>query len=412
MLRQDGNDGEPVSTEKRQPRQFFGALESLRGVAALSVALYHVSWLSPFHGLGIVRNGYLMVDFFFVLSGFVVAHSYGKKIAAPRDLARFMWLRVGRLYPLHLAITLVFLGVQSLELVNEWIVGDPGELPFLSHFSPTLAVSNLLLLHGLVHPGGILNGPSWSISTEIFAYLTFAVTLLLCRTEARLGVASIAIVAASIAILGSVGRLASLNITTDYSFFRCTAGFSTGVVTYLVFTRTRETAVRLAAVVPPAAAVGATLLALVVFLSLKSLGRSDFWMIPAVAFAIWLVASAPTNRACDALQTPFLSWLGKVSYSIYMVHFGIVWIFAEALEALGTPARAVPGRDAVLDPGTWVGALCVVLFVAAVLGVSQLTFHWIEEPFRRRSRELAARWSARESKGSPGPKPLEVETTR
>jgi peptidoglycan/LPS O-acetylase OafA/YrhL len=259
-----------------------------------------------------------------------------------------------------------------------------------------VAVTNILAIHGLIDPGGILNGPSWSISTEIFAYLVFATTQFLCRSEAKLGLASLAIVIGSLGILGSVGRLQSLDLIADYSFFRCTTGFFVGVITRLVLQRTRRASAKLSAMAPPGALVGASLLAMIGFLSLKSRGQSDFWMIPGVAILIWLVASSPKNRVNEALEASWLSWLGKVSYSIYMVHWGVALIFSAALKALGTPTRHLAdlGRD-ILDPGPAPGLLCLVLFVGTVLALSHVTFHLIEEPFRLRSRRLAERWFAR-----------------
>lgn len=64
-------------------REFFAGLESLRGVAAVCVILYHVTWLNPVYEFGLVRNASVMVDFFFVLSGFVIAHAHGRKMPRP-----------------------------------------------------------------------------------------------------------------------------------------------------------------------------------------------------------------------------------------------------------------------------------------------------------------------------------------
>ena len=66
-----------------QPAFFLG-LQSLRGVAALIVLLFHIpAWYAPFSEANTVRNGYLMVDLFFVLSGFVLMHAYGASISSP-----------------------------------------------------------------------------------------------------------------------------------------------------------------------------------------------------------------------------------------------------------------------------------------------------------------------------------------
>jgi peptidoglycan/LPS O-acetylase OafA/YrhL len=102
-----------------QGRAFLGSLESLRGVAALLVALYHVSWLNPTRYQGLVLNSYLMVDLFFVLSGFVMCHGYGHRIRNRAELGDFLVLRIGRLYPLHVAMLLVFLVREAVKV--EWL---------------------------------------------------------------------------------------------------------------------------------------------------------------------------------------------------------------------------------------------------------------------------------------------------
>src|SRR6266496_1761059 len=103
--------------------KFFAPLESLRGLAALVVVIYHAVWSNPVTGLHFFQNGALMVDFFFVLSGFVIAHSYGGKLRSFTENVRFLFLRIGRLYPLHLAFLLVFLGIEVAKFVAEKKLG-------------------------------------------------------------------------------------------------------------------------------------------------------------------------------------------------------------------------------------------------------------------------------------------------
>src|SRR5579871_4742226 len=108
-------------SETRQgdvPR-FFAPLESWRGLAALVVVVFHAVWTNPITASRFFQNGALMVDFFFVLSGFVIFHSYGRKLASTTDVIRFLWLRLGRLWPLHFAFLLVFLGFEVAKLVAE-----------------------------------------------------------------------------------------------------------------------------------------------------------------------------------------------------------------------------------------------------------------------------------------------------
>ncbi len=77
-------------------------LESIRGLAALLIVFHHIPKWNPILDTKIINNGYLMVELFFVLSGFVIFSAYANKIGDKRDLLRFQFLRFGRLYPVHL----------------------------------------------------------------------------------------------------------------------------------------------------------------------------------------------------------------------------------------------------------------------------------------------------------------------
>ena len=83
-------------------------LESIRGLAALLVVFFHIPKWNPILNIGIINNGYLMVEVFFVLSGFVIFNAYTNKINTSKDLLRFQFLRLGRLYPVHLTFLLFF----------------------------------------------------------------------------------------------------------------------------------------------------------------------------------------------------------------------------------------------------------------------------------------------------------------
>src|ERR1044071_342255 len=78
-------------------------LDSIRGIAALLVVLYHMPVWNPWlHGVPAIHNSYYMVDLFFVLSGFVMNLNYGDRLKNGGDLARFQMVRLGRLFPVHL----------------------------------------------------------------------------------------------------------------------------------------------------------------------------------------------------------------------------------------------------------------------------------------------------------------------
>src|ERR1035437_252958 len=89
------------------------SLTGVRGIAACSVMFYHLSHIRPFaqYNFRIVSKGYLCVDLFFVLSGFVMALVYSKTFqhgCTKRDYRKFLFNRMARVFPLHLAVALFF----------------------------------------------------------------------------------------------------------------------------------------------------------------------------------------------------------------------------------------------------------------------------------------------------------------
>ncbi len=95
----------------------FEALDGWRGVCACLVVLFHVHGYSPIYSWSLVRNSYLFVDFFFVLSGFVISWNYGARLDSWSGVKRFLVLRLGRVYPLHVFMLLCFIGWETARVV-------------------------------------------------------------------------------------------------------------------------------------------------------------------------------------------------------------------------------------------------------------------------------------------------------
>jgi peptidoglycan/LPS O-acetylase OafA/YrhL len=95
----------------------FRVLDGWRGVAALLVALFHLNLNSDIYRLDFVRNAYLFVDFFFVLSGFVITYNYADRLGTSKELSSFVIRRFARLWPLHVVVLLAFLAVESAKFV-------------------------------------------------------------------------------------------------------------------------------------------------------------------------------------------------------------------------------------------------------------------------------------------------------
>ncbi len=139
------------------------ALDAMRGLAALLVVLYHLRW--NWHGYDLlpVRHGFYAVDFFFVLSGFVMAATYGT-MRTPTDFVCFTIKRAGRLLPLHFAALAGFLLIESLFMLGA-SAGLPAGRPTFDGFTrlPAFlaqATMTFGLIRGSTGSGIIPAGPS------------------------------------------------------------------------------------------------------------------------------------------------------------------------------------------------------------------------------------------------------------
>lgn len=154
------------STERASSREAaatsrYVALDGLRGLAALSVVLYHAG--VGLHRRWLVPRGYLAVDFFFVLSGFVLARAYGERLADGRMTAlEFLKKRYVRLWPVACAGT-----VLGIALSWPSAAGAPG-----------IALANLAMFPNLWRTGLIaypFNPPHWSLWYELVANYVYGV---------------------------------------------------------------------------------------------------------------------------------------------------------------------------------------------------------------------------------------------
>jgi peptidoglycan/LPS O-acetylase OafA/YrhL len=358
----------------------FIALDSCRGIAACMVAMFHVRAYSYVGDIAVLQNAFLFVDLFFVLSGFVLAAAYEERLAQGFGVLRFMVLRFGRVYPLHLALLLVFV---ATHLAQSGSFGAP-------EYSLEALAGNLLLVHSLgLFSVPTWNMPSWSISTEFFAYLVFA--LAASTLGRRLSVRLLLCVAAACA-LALLSLKGHINATHDFGVLRCLYGFSFGVLAWRLQQR-RE---------GDAGGTGAEVLAgggALVFVALA--GESSFSLLAPPVFALVVVVFARERGAVSAaLRTRAFVWLGTLSYSIYMTHFFIARRMAELLSY--AREAGIPGTG-LLGVEKWAGDVLVFLYLLLVIGLSAVTYRLLEAPAREWFRR---RTLAREPRSTSGPKAL------
>jgi peptidoglycan/LPS O-acetylase OafA/YrhL len=366
----------------------FEALDSWRGLCACLVVLFHVHGYSPLYTSTLVRNSYLFVDFFFVLSGFVIAWNYAARLDSWPAVKRFLILRAGRVYPLHLFMLLCLIAYESFKFFHG--LSQPSPNPTFSGGTQPLAVlTNLFLVHGLhVHNELTWNGPSWSISTELWTYVIFA--LLSAWLGMRNWMLLVAAIAAPLLLLNLSHT--GMDTTYDYGLIRCVFGFALGVVCFRIHSRWPHAAAHR----NPALMSTVELLTVAAVVGFVSAAGTSAWsfLAPFVFSVAVLVFAVEGGVLSRLFRVPLLKWLGKLSYSIYLTHYIFVQITPSVVKRLAhqdlwTP-MPLPNGQYVLAFGR--NNLEGTLLYAGVLGVtlafSAFTYRWIETP----GREWTRRW--------------------
>jgi peptidoglycan/LPS O-acetylase OafA/YrhL len=124
----------------------YAALDGLRGIAALLVALLHTPFQSPMCDIALIRNGGLYVDFFFVLSGFVLTHAHVNK---NDTFTSFFIKRTGRLWPLHIFLLAALIGLECFKLLMDRHGIPSDQAAFTEAHSWTSILSNIFLVQAL-----------------------------------------------------------------------------------------------------------------------------------------------------------------------------------------------------------------------------------------------------------------------
>lgn len=347
-------------TEARPGVGHLDALTGIRGIAAWMVVLYHVrlslTELLPDWLIAAMAKGYLAVDLFFMLSGFVLWYNYAERLrqGGMRSAGHFLWRRVARVWPLHLFILALFV-VYAMAVAARG--GDTSAYPLAE------LPLHVFLMQCWGFTGELAwNDPAWSISTELAAYLVFPFMVWGLRWERFATVLLLGACglfgAALFALFASHG-LDSLGAEiTRLGLWRCLLQFAVGTVLCVLWRRWRE--VRLAG--PCAALASAGTLAAGI-----GIGLPETAFAPACFAAGLLALALDTSRFSRVLGRGFVLYLGEISYSTYLAHFGLFILFKLAFV------------DASLQIG-WAG---LAGFLAMVFAASAILYHGVEKPAQR-----------------------------
>ncbi|MGX5841774.1 acyltransferase family protein [Mesorhizobium sp. ArgA1] len=357
--------------QRAAPRHVYINLDAIRGVAAISVMLYH---FSPFLADGkVLPSSYLAVDLFFLLSGFVIAHAYDRKIENGMGFGTFLAIRLIRLYPLYLAGTL--LGFFYLLVKNRLI---PAEYMPISEIGTMLTTGMLFmpLVSDAYHTIFPLNPASWSLFFELIVNIAYvAVFFLLSKRVLSVLIAvSLALLVVASIVAGTLD-FGMTGKTIISGLPRVFFSFFLGVLLCRSMARYQG-----------------------------SLGfvRGGWWVEAAIALTLMVFAIAPAggarvayDLACIVFVFPALvvigavaptaarlsglyGWLGRISYPIYIIHTPMLMIIAGA------------GKAASIDPFAhhpWFG----IVMAVSVIAIADIATRIYDEPLRRFLQRLMQR---------------------
>lgn len=396
--RNDGNpsiddlERAPLPATSERSSRHFTPLDSLRGLAALTVVIHHFVISEAVKrsfvdrgpaDIAFVHNGGLVVDFFFVLSGIVIALSYAGPDKPSFSLRDFVIRRVARIYPLHIVMLLVMLGLKLIKLA---LVAYGGvSLPDAGTNNAYTFFANVFLLHALGFTENLSwNGPSWSISAEFYTYLLFGLIMVVAgklKSRAALYVFAACVSILSIFLIIEVLGMVSLEFHARFGILRCTYSFFIGVLTFGAVRHVSRFAPQLLG----GAIQWSSLLVSLVLLTLVGAYPSLSLVAP-FAFALLLgsLMAFPDLSLPRLLSPRPLVWLGERSYSIYMTHAAVLIFFEVGIGKLFGQRFQTASE---LASGT-VASVMLVAMIVVVLIVSDFTYAHIEKPGSR----LVRRW--------------------
>jgi peptidoglycan/LPS O-acetylase OafA/YrhL len=353
-------------------------LESLRGLAALTVVLFHFKIGSILNN-GFTENGYLMVDFFFILSGFVIAYNYFDKINNIPTLKNYMFKRIFRLYPLHLFILLLWLAIEVTKYylyINNSLHPFEDNIPFTKNNFQSFFM-HLFLMQNVFTDQLTWNGPSWSISVEFYTYLIFGISIIvigfLLREKTNLLYLMLCIFFVFSAVI-------LLLFATEKMFLRCIYGFFLGSAMYFLSKyKNKYFCSNLLSYILALFAILCT-----IYIPKYQLLISFFYFL-SIYSLLMLINFAPlvasTNFLLNILSYKPLVFLGSISYGVYMTHSLIIGGLFDAIKFSNLNFISKDGYITLVGFSQLEIELLMFSTLAIIISLSYLCLKYIERPF-------------------------------
>jgi peptidoglycan/LPS O-acetylase OafA/YrhL len=312
----------------------FLLLDGLRGLAAFAVILDH----TPANVLGnLVPGRYLAVDFFFVLSGFVLAHAYGSKLEGGWSVFSFMRARVIRLYPLYFAGFVIGLALSVILILRGWDATPLEQVAVMAAFGVLFLPAPPLFDFG----GGHLfpfNGPSWSLFFELVANFIYGLIARVLGWRLLSAILIVGAIAVAFTVMRhqGVGGPGWLWGHFDAALARVVFDFFAGVALFRMRGRFRFPV--LPAIIPVLAFLA------VIAAPAAAEWRAAYDVAAAIVLMPLLVAFASEAKVGHAVGRACVG-LGALSYGVYVLHVPLLNLInaAAQMAQIELPALVVVG---------------------------------------------------------------------
>ena len=337
------SSGQPTTGVAAVEERAFSTLDGLRGIAALAVAAYHLFFISHGQFLGFasrLRVSFIAVDLFFVLSGFVLAHAYERRLRQGMSVAAFMSLRIQRLGPLYLlSVVLAVAGILIADLAHP----GPDGWPTLTLIATAAAMLMLIPLPAFgfgdrsLYP---MNPVIWTLAAELIVNVAYAVVARMLTLSRLITICAVA----GVLVAAACWMYLNLGVGSYWSnawagLARAFYGFFMGVLMFRLYTARR----------PPVVS-GWICLAVLTAVLVAPLPLA--WRPPYEALCALVVFPALIYVSAGSRLSPIgrsiCAVAGTTSYALYVLHFPIGDLIGLTVEKLGWNMRSAAGSYGLL----------------------------------------------------------------
>lgn len=371
---------------------YISNLTPLRGIAALLTVVFHVNIGTQMLGFPFIDKLYLMVDFFFILSGFIMLHVYGKMFSESvtgANFKKFTIARFARIYPLHFFTLMLTILIWSVGAY----LGVPKVPVFQIENTGFSIFTNLFLLQSMnLHNWFSWDHASWSISTEWWMYMLFPFLVVPFNKLRSMGQATVALLcfAGYLAITFWIVPLVTnppeipfvhldpakltINVAYQYGFLRCMFGFVLGMMLHKGYEQNWGKSFLANGYALTIAVVG-------LFICFHFAVPDVF----SVSFLPFILLSAAYGSASvnKFLSTRALQKIGDWSFSIYLIHQPLLYSIGIAMAYFNPADPNAPAGPPPSPPFFAAWGICFSV-IAVTLLLASLTYRYIETPARLR----------------------------